>query len=115
MQQCRFSCLAACQPAVTCAHKEVEVENTPWQPLEEPQVGHLRALIRVAEGRRNTAENEGTQEGQTRNILGWVGNWKGTEDLRQRVGNFHFSQSRFVRRDVAVNQEKQRGTEMGEE
>lgn len=48
-----------------------------------------------------------------------MGNWKGTDlgtgDLRQRVGNFPFSQSGFVRRDVAVNQEKQRGTEMGEE
>lgn len=49
-----------------------------------------------------------------------MGNWKGTDlgtgDLRQRVGNFPFSQSGFVRRrDVAGNQEKQRGTEMGEE
>lgn len=73
----------------------------------------------MGEGRRNTAENEGTWEGQTGNILGWVGNWKGTDlgtgDLRQRVGNFLFSQSGFVRKDVAVNQEKQRGTEMGEE
>lgn len=49
-----------------------------------------------------------------------MGNWKGTDlgkgDLRQKAGNFPFSQTGFVRkRDVAVNQEKQRGTEMGEE
>lgn len=90
-----------------------------WQE-GKPQVGFLRAPICVAEGRRNTAENEGTEEGQIGNTLGWVGNWKGTDldtgDLGQRVGNFPFSQSRFVRRrDVAANQENQRGTEMGEE
>lgn len=90
-----------------------------WQE-EKPQVGYLRALVCVVEGRKNTAENEGTQEGQIGNILGWVGNWKGTDlgtgDLRQRVGYFPFSQSGFVKkRDVAVNQKKQRGTEMAEE
>lgn len=90
-----------------------------WQE-EKPQVGYLRALICVAEGRRNTAKNERTEEGQIGNTLGWVGNWKGTDlgtgDLRQKVGNFPFSHSGFVRRrDVSVNQEKQRGTEVGEE
>lgn len=90
-----------------------------WQG-EKSQVGHLRALICVAEGRRNTAENEGTEENQIGNTMGWIGNWKGidfgTGNLRQRAGNFPFSQSGFLRRrDVAVNQEKQRGTEMGEQ
>lgn len=69
-----------------------------WQ-VEKSQVGHLRALICVAEGRRNTAENEGTEESQIGNTMGWIGNWKGidsgTGNLRQRGGNFPFSQSRF--------------------
>lgn len=88
MQQCRFSCLTACQHAMTCTQRDGSTAHAmaaSGSQEEKPQVGYLRALIFVAEGRRNTAENEGTEKGQIGNNSGVSWQLEGHRSWQRRL------------------------------